>query len=145
MEHVLCASWASSHREVINSLVCASGSRGGDAGGCGCEEVGLCVRGLLWGVWGALQSRNGVPPTGDTGLRGHGAQVLGACCQRGQVIGGKVPASSPARAHPSTDRLGVAGAAQDAGRGALSPGEQVGDVGVKVAGPRVVAQSDDSK
>lgn len=31
--------------------------------------------------------------------------------------------SSPAREHPSTDRLGVAGAAQDMGRGLLSPEE----------------------
>lgn len=56
-----------------------------------------------------------------------------------------MPPSSPARVHPSTDRLGVAGAAQDAGRGVLRPGEYVGDVGIKVTGPRVVAQSDDSK
>lgn len=82
----------------------------------------------------------GVPPRGDSGLRRHGAQVLGTGGQRWHIVGGKMP---PARS--ATDRLRVAGAAQDTGRGLLSPRQQVRDVGVKVTGPRVVAQSDESK
>lgn len=54
-----------------------------------------------------------------------------------------MPPSRPARAHPSTDGLGVAWAAQDTCGGTLSPGEQVTDVGVKVASPRIVSQSND--
>lgn len=54
-----------------------------------------------------------------------------------------MPSSSPARAHPSTDRLGVAGAAQDPGRGVLSPGDQVAGFLLEVTRPGVVVQSDD--
>lgn len=103
---------------------CGSGWRGGDADGCSWEGVVQCVPGLFRHVWGASPRRDRqVPPPSDTGLRGHGAQVLGAPCQGGLVVGCKVPFSGLARVHPSTDRLGVAGAAQDTGRGLLSPGE----------------------
>lgn len=60
-------------------------------------------------------------------------------------MGYKVPSSSIARVHPTTDRLGVAGAAQDTGRGLLSPGESVAGAIIKVTDPRVVVQIDDTK
>lgn len=52
--------------------------------------------------------------------------------------------SSPTGMCRSTHRLGVAGAAEDKRRGALSPRQQVVDL-MKVASPRVATQSDDSK
>jgi len=106
----------------IHSEPCAraSGSRGGGADECGREDLVLRGRGFFGGVRGGTRD---VPPGGDAGLRGHGAHILGTRCKGVQIVGAKVPPSSPARAHPSADRLGVAGAAQDAGRRMLRPGQ----------------------
>ncbi|TNN86810.1 hypothetical protein EYF80_002993 [Liparis tanakae] len=89
----------------------------GGAEECGRQESVLRGRGFFGG------GTRDVPPGGDAGLRGHGARILGPRCEGVQVVGAEVPPSGPAGAHPSTHRLGVAGAAQDTGRRMLRPGQ----------------------